>query len=219
VVDVGSPVDSIITDSLLNFTDADKACSIMEPTNNRYWLYLNGTIYVLSYYPQLKVQAWSTYLPTYDVGGVQTTFVPEKFLIYKGQIYVLATDGKIFLYGGPTNNQYDGCVCKVELPWLDNKKPYIKKIGERVNVAMGGMWEVQCGLDPRATDPMQIVVPFDNPIPGTPDEKKDSTFDDGSYPFTSSGTHFKFFAQTSPQWKQEAKMSSLTLQYTEGENE
>ena len=42
------------------------ACAVVEPESGRYWCYLNGTIYVLSYYPNNKIIGWSTYLPTYD---------------------------------------------------------------------------------------------------------------------------------------------------------
>lgn len=64
VVDVGSPIDSLIQTARLA-GNSSSACSILEPTSNRYWLYLNGTIYVLSDFPSLKIAAWSTYTPTY----------------------------------------------------------------------------------------------------------------------------------------------------------
>jgi hypothetical protein len=63
VVDVGSPIDDLIQAALLVNTGAS-ACSIVEPSSNRYWCYLNGVIYVLSYFPSLKIIAWSTYQPT-----------------------------------------------------------------------------------------------------------------------------------------------------------
>lgn len=66
VNDIGSPVDDFITSSLIANTSTANAsaCAIVEPGSGRYWLHLNGTIYVLSYYPSLKITAWSTYTPT-----------------------------------------------------------------------------------------------------------------------------------------------------------
>jgi hypothetical protein len=71
VSDIGSPIDSLIRTSLSGLTEAQKAtaCSIIEPGTNRYWLYLNGVIYVLSNFPDNKIVAWSKYMPTYNNGG------------------------------------------------------------------------------------------------------------------------------------------------------
>lgn len=76
VADLGSPIDSIVQTNLRGLSAAQKASavSVVEPTNKRYWLYLNGVIYVLSNFPLSKVTAWSTYLATYE-----TTFGSGSF--------------------------------------------------------------------------------------------------------------------------------------------
>lgn len=61
--DIGSPIDSL-TQTVMQAGNAGTPLSIVEPTNNRYWLYMNGTIYVLSYFTDSKIRAWSTYKPT-----------------------------------------------------------------------------------------------------------------------------------------------------------
>lgn len=63
-VDVGSAIDSLIEAALVTAGSNTGACGIVDPATGRYWLYLKGTIYVLSYFPSLKIMAWSTYLPT-----------------------------------------------------------------------------------------------------------------------------------------------------------
>lgn len=63
-VDVGSAIDSLIEAALVTAGSNTVACGIVDPATGRYWLYLKGTIYVLSYFPSLKIMAWSTYLPT-----------------------------------------------------------------------------------------------------------------------------------------------------------
>lgn len=74
VNDLGSPIDEIIQAVLASLTDAEKAtaCSVIEPDSNRYWLFLDDTIYVLSYFPENKIVAWSKYEPKYDTGGAHT---------------------------------------------------------------------------------------------------------------------------------------------------
>lgn len=74
VEDVGNPVDALIQATLATLTDAEKAvaCSVVEPSSNRYWLYLPeaggavGKIYVLSSFPRSEIEAWTTYSPTYQ---------------------------------------------------------------------------------------------------------------------------------------------------------
>lgn len=87
VADIGSPIDSLIQTALLanNYT---AACGVVEPQANRYWCYLNGVIYVLSYFPSVKVSAWGTYLPTYantlTNNGAVTTYpaAPLNFVVW-----------------------------------------------------------------------------------------------------------------------------------------
>lgn len=62
VSDMGTAIDALIRTALRSYT-VGSACAIVEPTTRQYWLYLNGYIYVLSYYPQSKITAWSTYEP------------------------------------------------------------------------------------------------------------------------------------------------------------
>jgi hypothetical protein len=75
IADVGTPIDAILQPLLAALTDAQKAaaCGIVEPSSNRYWLYLPqpdgnaGKIYVFSYFPSSQIAAWGSYSPTYQV--------------------------------------------------------------------------------------------------------------------------------------------------------
>lgn len=73
VDDLGSPIDALIQAQLIaSPANALAALAIVEPSANRYWLYLNGIIYALSYFPSSKVVAWSTYTPTAEAGATFT---------------------------------------------------------------------------------------------------------------------------------------------------
>ena len=67
VEDLGSPIDEILQPILAGLTDEQKATatSVVEPNSKRYWVCVNGTIYVLSQFPMSGILAWSTYEPTY----------------------------------------------------------------------------------------------------------------------------------------------------------
>lgn len=284
VVDVGSAVDAYIQAAIIaaGATASAAACGIVEPSSNRYWIYLNGKIYTLSLFPSLKIVAWSTYLPTYEVTGsdligtivgnttvynvtagnvyvwttgapgvlingtetlttsgrivaqgatisttigtvapvTTTTFTPVKFLVYAGQVYCLASDGKVFLYGGADNNTYDGCVATIELPWLDGKEPHKVKLCEKISAAMAGEWQIEAGADPRGATPTQIAVPYITPAVVAPNAPNDSTFDNGSYAIQSlQGTHLKAKAYTKSTYTKVATFSAITFTYNEGDEQ
>jgi len=204
VTDVGSPIDSIVQGVLAGLTDAQKAvaCGIVEPSSNRYWLFLKDTIYVLSYFPGSKIVAWSTYEATYNNGGVQTAFVPEKFVLFNGQVFCRAGDS-LYRYGGTDGNTYDNCVATVELPWLDIKTPGTRKSAEAIDVAMTNSWAISAGMDPVSGILKQV---FNGTMP---------SFDSGRIPYSSQGTHLKLKAVTTGATA--AKLSSLLIKYQEAD--
>lgn len=66
IADVGVPIDEIIQGFMQGLSESQKAraCSVIEPTSNRYWLYLQtGEIHVFSYFPTSGIAAWSRYRP------------------------------------------------------------------------------------------------------------------------------------------------------------
>jgi hypothetical protein len=79
VVDIGTPIDLLVRAALISY-DPSAACSIVDPATMQYWGYVNGSIYVLSNYPESKIVAWSIFKPTVEVAitptaGTYTTVV------------------------------------------------------------------------------------------------------------------------------------------------
>lgn len=105
LTDVGSPIDSLILASLLSNTPSNNAaaCGAIEPTSHRYFLFLNGTIYVLSYFPSLKISAWSTYTPTFLTNlGTPGSNVTFTYTLVPGVKYYFSPGNCISaLDGGP----------------------------------------------------------------------------------------------------------------------
>lgn len=206
VADVGSPIDQVIQAALATCTATEKAaaCGVVEPESGRYWLYLKGNIYVLSYFPASKIVAWSIYKPTYELAGVQTTFVPERFVVFNGQVYCRAGDN-LFQYGGSTGQIYDNCVAIAEVPYLDLKKPSTRKMATGFDVAMSGAWTLKAGMDPR-TGTLEDVY-----------SASTHSFDAGHVPYSSQGTHVKVRAVSSG--SAAAILSELIFKYQAGEEE
>ena len=230
VSDIGSPIDSLVQTDLINapafslgsntVTGLPLACSIVEPAANRYWLYIPGTtyLYVLSYFPALKIQAWSKYSCTYydPNSHQQVTFTPQKFVIQNGQVYCYATIlgpvvggtqtyvGVVLQYGGSGNNVFDATVASFSSPWLDAKKPATDKVFQSMDAMVQGAWSLQYGFD--YIDELESNV---NDIPIT-----QGTFDQGAVSIQGHGTHFKFAASTTGNTA--AVFSSAIIHYQEG---
>ena len=214
VVDVGTPVDWTIQQHLSELTEAEKAtaCAVVEPSSNRYWLFLPAgdtyaaTIYVLSYFPSVNVSAWSTYLPTYVSSGVNTPFIPQKFVVKDGRVYARTADGLI-AYGGSDGNTHDTCGMTIETPWLDSKTPGTQKHSTAIDVSCQGDWTVSVGMDPYSGTLQQVYAR---------DSSTDaSSFGLGQIPFRSQGTHFKF--KLVEDGSGYARFSALVFHYEGGE--
>lgn len=201
--DLGSPIDELIQAALIASSDTQKdaACGIVEPSSKRYWLFLKDVIYVFSNFPSSKITAWSKYAPTFNLTGAQTAFTPEKFVVYKGQVYCRAGD-YFFLYGGSDNNTYDACVASWETPYLDAKTPANIKASKGIDLIASGAWTITAGMDP-----VSAIVNTILSMTG-------STYDQGVVPFSERGTHVKFGGQTSGSTA--AKVGALTWLYELG---
>lgn len=90
VSDVGTPIDTLVLADLASITEADKAIvsSVIEPVDGRYWLVINGEIYVFSFFPSSKVSAWSKYIPEYSLNGAVTTMgTISKIVTHEDRVY------------------------------------------------------------------------------------------------------------------------------------
>lgn len=276
VTDVGSPVDTLIQTALLA-GNYGAACSIVEPQENRYWCYLNGTIYVFSFFPSNKISAWGSYLPTYpnDLtasasvypgGGTvtyttvigrsyfltlgehdhalvdgnnsyttsrsffattttmvltgiptdtvtavleeQTPFVPSKFVVYSGQVYARDTNA-YYLYGGTTNNQFDGTIAVAQTAWLDLKTPGTRKTAEGLDSAFSGAWQFFGSMDWQGVaNGASLDSIIAQPI-------NYETFQLGEYSWSSDGYHITLKANSSGNGP--CVLSSLVFHYQENQ--
>lgn len=204
VDDIGSPIDLII--QALNLTDAERvaSCGAVEPSSHRYWLFVRDTIYVFSAFRSSKVAAWGRYDATWSNAGVQTAFVPQKMVTFKGQVYCRDAVA-LYRYGGTDNNTYDNVVCTVETPFLDLKKPGTRRSARGIGVAMVGAWTIKAGMDSVSG------------ILDTVYAASTQSFDQGIIPWSSQGTHVKFQAKTTGATA--ATLSEFVFHYDEGDEQ
>lgn len=94
--DVGTPIDALVVSRMLA-VGTTQMPSIVEPFSNRYWCAIGNLIYVLSYFPEAGVTAWSNYDPSTPKTPVSTawTFLPSSnyYITFGG-----LTVGKTYRY-------------------------------------------------------------------------------------------------------------------------
>jgi len=206
VVDIGSAIDGFIASALSSLTNAQRAtaCSIVEPSQSRYWLFIPnvggtaGDIWVLNYFPEAKIVAWSRYYTSDDSGQ---DFVPSKFCVYNGQVYARG-ENAIYLYGGSDNNTYDATYAYIEIPFFDMKLPGTDKLVSHMDINATEAWEVY------GTPNYESLV-IDTPIGIV-----GPTYDKGWVAWPTRGTHFSVALQT--QAAAPARVSGITLYYNVG---
>lgn len=140
--DIGSPVDPFVKEYLATLTgdQVRKAVSQIEPDDGRYWLAVGQYVFVLSYYPGNKIEAWSYYDVADDIGADITALVRAR-----GRIYARAGD-TVYLYGGAANATYpdvDTSETVAETPFLDAGSPAMKKNLSHFDTSVEGEWNFQ----------------------------------------------------------------------------
>lgn len=170
VSDVGSAIDPLLIPVIRDdFQHASRADAIVQPVQGRYWLAINDTIYVLSYFPAGKITAWSTFKPGFSV---------QQLAAVNNMVFVMDTSANIYLYGGTDQNTYDSCKVTVRTPHMSADRPTENKRIQSVDVMCQGLWTVNIGMLPNNTEAFELCATV-----------QDNTFGLMSIPFAGYGTH------------------------------
>jgi hypothetical protein len=153
VSEVGTAIDTDVTDYVATLTDAQvaNAVAVVEPLDKRYWLSIGSRVYVYSYFAGSKIAAWSTY----DFGVSISDFVTlgKKLYARSGDV--------IYLYGGADGATYDAdTVCEFLVPYMDAKTPATRRRSTGIDVVAEGTWSVQMCSNPKRPDDFDDLGTF-----------------------------------------------------------
>ena len=138
VGDVGNAVDSDIVSLIAaNETDARSARAVLDQREGRFMLAIGTKIFVFSFFPTSKVQAWSTYEPGFTV---------ESWAFDGEQLFCRGGD-KLYSFGGAQGNTYDNCPVTVQLPFLDGGQPATFKDYTAIDMSCENTWSVEMGTN------------------------------------------------------------------------
>lgn len=143
VSDVGNAIDTFVREhhQTLPSDTVSRAVAVMEPVDGRLWVSIGERIYVLSFFPSSKINAWSYYEPPTSM---------TEFARIGDQLYARGGD-TIYLYGGDDGETYpdeDEQVVYVELPFLTAQKPANEKVFNGYDTALDNEWLIEALPDP-----------------------------------------------------------------------
>lgn len=154
--DIGSPVDNLVYQLRQNMTPAiaEKIMAVTDPVTGQFWMIWGTTIIVLSYFPNSKVTAWSTYTFPRTID----------YAVVANSRLVVRSGDELFVYGSVAPSTipwdpnaplgltqvYDSTRITVELPMFDAGSPATNKLFHGLDVACQGIWDVYVNPDPLA---------------------------------------------------------------------
>lgn len=144
--DVGTAIDDLLNAQLGTLTNEQiaGAVALVGPRDNRYWLTLDRTTYVFSYFPASKISAWSTF---------EVDFAISHYAVVGNRIYARSGD-TIYLYGGDSGQVYDTddddlYTVTVSTPFMSAGQIATDKYITGFDLAVDGTWIVNLLHDPR----------------------------------------------------------------------
>lgn len=161
VNDVGVAIDPFLREYLntLSDTQIQRAVAIIEPIDSRYWLAVSNRIFVFSYFPGSKINAWTYYDLTPELGSNDITEVVK----VNNQVFLRAAD-TIYAYGGlagttyPTDADVDaGAYAELATPYLSAGTPATWKATNGFDIGVEGTWSANLLVDP-ADDSVEVPM-------------------------------------------------------------
>ena len=144
--DIGSPIDPLVISQIdvLGETAAADAIGLIEPRDGRFWLIIDDTVYVFSYFAAAKVSAWTEYKPGFPITDA---------VVWQDRVWLRSGD-KIYVYGSLPDQpfQYSDGVGEAWLPYLDADQPARAKMLNGIDVSVRGTWDVALATDPNNTN-------------------------------------------------------------------
>lgn len=158
--DIGVPIDDLLTARLARMTTAEKArvIGLINPADKRFWLIMDDEVFVYSYFPNSKVNAWTRYDISRTEGGVRTEYHVSEALAFDRRVFLRAGD-TVLCYGGWSRVPvYDDTQAEAWLPMLDANTPTAEKDWRGIDAALTGAWDVSVSFDPLREQVMDVAA-------------------------------------------------------------
>lgn len=161
VNDVGVAIDPFLREYLDTLSEAQvqRAVAIIEPLDGRYWLAVRNRIFVFSYFPGSKINAWTYYDASAEIGSNDIT----ELVKVTNQVYLRSGD-TIYQYGGTDGATYPtdadneaGAWAEASIPFLAASTPATWKSTNGFDIGVDGTWYAALLPDP-ADDSVEVPI-------------------------------------------------------------
>lgn len=109
-----------------------KAMVLTGPDDDRLWVIIGTRIYVLSFFPETGVNAWTEYDPGMTI---------DDAVVVSGRLYV-RSGFDIYIYGGINDDEYYAGACEAWLPYANFRAPTTYKNLKGLDLGLEGTWSV-----------------------------------------------------------------------------
>lgn len=189
------PIDRELKAYLATLTAGDRRRAILltEPEDDRVWVIVGARIYVRSWFAGWGDPGWTEYDPGFTVAD---------FAVLDDRLFLLASDRKIYLYGGTTGSEYDDSTALVRIAYANGRAPANLKGLNSVDIGLEGTWTVRQALHPDDDDfeDAQEIGVFTR-----------QTFDQPQYPVVGQTSHVSVeFSNSTAEY---ARITSLIFHY------
>lgn len=192
-----APIDRELKPFVRALPNAVRSQAIMltEPEGDRLWVIISDRIYVLNWFPDQRIKAWTEYRPG---------FVIEWAVVVDQRIYVRSGD-TVYVYGGPDDDQFFEGTAIVRLPYLDLRAPATFKTFYALDIGCEGTWEVWLGERP---DDVTSYVKQGTVV--------GQTYDQPAFPLVGTSTHVSLELRHTGD--ENASVSAIALHYRSNES-
>lgn len=177
VSDIGSPIDKAIQSDLRYTTSEAEpvfsgvaaelpvadfysvAQSAVHTETGQLWMALKGRIFVYSRFTGGRINAWSSFdLPQPDGanlsdvnGPIKSQWIADMAQLNETVAFRNFAD-EVYVYGGPTGDQYDSTPVEVVTPFMDMGTPGDNKYFTGLDLVCEGEWSIFIATRPVADD-------------------------------------------------------------------
>lgn len=150
--DIGNNIDALVVAKVKTLTAEqllDNVWADIEPRSGRLWMALHDTIYVLSFFPQNQVTAWTVY---------DASDAPVDMMNSSGDSLYWRSGDSLICYGNLSGDEYDDCEAMARFPYIDGGKNATSKNWQGIDLAALGTWQVKASFDPTQPATLDLIA-------------------------------------------------------------
>lgn len=155
VSQIGGPVDPLVAAAVRHESEivgGQSFSSVIDP-DGRYWLAIDNQIFVLNFWPESKITAWSRFTVPFRIDWMATA----------GRHVFVRSGNTLYRYGGSDDNAYDNTVATVVTPFHAADTTTTMKKARSVSAMVRGNWALSLSFASDQPGFYELVANLNSP--------------------------------------------------------